>query len=73
MKRIGYLIAKAISIALVIAAIITLLPHSSASTECFLGYSAVCSFAPVSTFLLLLSSAAVYVWANYVFMCRNLL
>jgi hypothetical protein len=34
-------------------AILTLIPLASASKECLLGYKALCSFAPISTIILL--------------------
>ena len=45
------LIAGAISSA--VATVITIIPDSSASKECMLGYKAHCSFTPISTVILI--------------------
>ena len=42
-----------LAIASVLAAILTLIPHSSAPEPSILGYKALCPFAPVSTLLCL--------------------
>ena len=47
------LILIAGAIASAISAILTVLPDSSASKECILGYKAHCSFTPISTLILI--------------------
>lgn len=53
-------ITAIIAIVLVLVAIVTLLPRSTARRRCALGYKALCTFAPMSTLLLLLSAGIVW-------------
>ncbi|MBI5671356.1 MAG: hypothetical protein HZC41_25470 [Chloroflexi bacterium] len=53
-------ITAIIAIIMVLAAIITLLPRTSARRRCALGYKALCTFAPISTIMLLVIAA--FVW-----------
>jgi len=55
----GYLFMLLTSVVLTLAAVGTLIPCPAASKECMLGYAAYCTFAPVSTILCLLITAAV--------------
>jgi hypothetical protein len=45
-----------IAAACVLAAIITLLPRPAAKKKCSLGYKALCTFAPISTVVLLMTA-----------------
>ena len=49
-----FLILLAALIASAVAAVITVIPDSSASKECKLGYKAHCSFTPISTIILII-------------------
>ncbi|MFX0162668.1 MAG: hypothetical protein ACFE68_04930 [Candidatus Hodarchaeota archaeon] len=49
-----FLILLAALIAAAVAAVITVIPDSSASKECRLGYKAHCSFTPISTIILII-------------------
>ena len=51
LKRKGYTILLILTVALVLAAISTVIPQSSADEPCKLGYKAHCSFTPISTLL----------------------
>ncbi|MHC4557639.1 MAG: hypothetical protein ACYS80_10090 [Planctomycetota bacterium] len=53
LKRKGYTILLILTAALVLAAISTVIPQSSADEPCKLGYNAHCSFTPISTLLCL--------------------
>jgi hypothetical protein len=53
-------IATIIAVVLVLAAIVTLLPRPSARKRCALGYKALCTFAPISTIMLVVIAA--FVW-----------
>lgn len=57
-------IATIIAIVLVLVAIITLLPRSSARKRCALGYKALCTFAPISTIMLVVIAAFVWLLGN---------
>lgn len=48
-----FLILLSALIASAVAAVITVIPDSSASRECRLGYKAHCSFTPISTIILI--------------------
>jgi hypothetical protein len=52
-KRKGYTILLILTAALVLAAISTVIPQSSAEEPCKLGYKAHCSFTPISTLICL--------------------
>jgi hypothetical protein len=47
-------------IILSIAAIKTVFPNANASKPCLLGYKATCSFAPISTIILVVAAIAVF-------------
>jgi hypothetical protein len=51
-------------VALSIAAIKTVIPNSNASKACLLGYKAACSFAPISTAVLVLIAISVFAAAK---------
>ena len=51
LKRKGYTILLILTVSLVLAAISTVIPQSSANEPCKLGYKAHCSFTPTSTLL----------------------
>jgi hypothetical protein len=53
LKRKGYTILLILTVALVLAAISTVIPQSSAHGPCKLGYKAHCPFTPISTLLCL--------------------
>ena len=54
----GYYVLLVLTILFALAALVTFIPVSSASKECFLGYRSHCPFTPVST-LVCLAGAAV--------------
>lgn len=53
LKRKGYMILFILTVALVLAAISTVVPQASAQELCKLGYKAHCSYTPISTLLCL--------------------
>jgi hypothetical protein len=53
-----------IIVALSIAAIKTVIPNSNASKACLLRYKAACSFAPISTAVLVLTAISVFAAAK---------
>jgi len=57
-------IATLIALVMILAAIITCLPRPSALKKCWLGYRAVCPFAPVSSGTLLLGAGIVWLIGN---------
>ena len=57
-RKNGYGVLLALTILLTLAALATLIPSSSASKECALGYKALCTFAPMGTVVLLLAAGA---------------
>jgi len=54
LKIMKFLILLAALIASAVAAVITVIPDSSASKDCMLGYKAHCSFTPISTIILII-------------------
>lgn len=58
-KQPGYAIFLVLTALATLTAVFTLLPSSSASKACLLGYKANCAFAPVSTVVFLLVSLVV--------------
>lgn len=50
-KREGYMILFILTVVSVLAAILTVIPDSSADEPCKLGYKAHCSYTPISTIL----------------------
>lgn len=53
-------IATIIAIVLVLAAVITLLPRPSARRRCALGYRALCTFSPMSSLVLFVTAAILW-------------
>ena len=51
-------------VAWVLAAIKTIIPFPYVSKACMLGYKAGCSFTPISTIILVVATAIVYVYAK---------
>lgn len=49
----GYSLMLTVTKILTLTAIFTLIPLKSASQDCYLGYKAMCSFAPFSSLILL--------------------
>ena len=47
-----------------IAAVKTVIPNGEASKPCLLGYKAACSFAPISTAILIVAAIATFVAAK---------
>jgi hypothetical protein len=60
-KQTKRLVLTIISIILGIATIITIVPASSIEKASLLGYKAICSFAPISTFICAVGSRTAYV------------
>jgi hypothetical protein len=58
-------VAVALSL-LVVLAIKTVIPNNDVSKVCRLGYKAACSFTPISTVILLVAAAIVFVVAKKV-------
>jgi hypothetical protein len=53
-----------LTIILVIATLLTLVPRGSASKPCLLGYKALCPFTPISTGIMLIPTAiTALLWA----------
>ncbi len=50
-KKRGYLPLLVLTILFALLAVSTLVPQISASKECYLGYRAHCTFAPISTLI----------------------
>jgi hypothetical protein len=59
-------IATILALVLVGAAVLTLLPRTSAKKRCMLGYRALCTFAPVSTVVLAVSAGVVWLMGNLI-------
>jgi hypothetical protein len=58
-------IAAVVVIAILsIAAVKTVIPNAKASKPCLLGYKAACSFAPISTAILVAAAIGVFVVAR---------
>jgi len=55
----GYKAMLLLTITITLGAIATLIPYSGATKESYLGFKALCSFAPISTIILLLCAGAV--------------
>jgi hypothetical protein len=60
------IVAVAVIIILSIAAVKTLIPNAEASKPCLLGYKAACSFAPISTAILVIAAIGLFVVARRV-------
>lgn len=59
-------IATIIAIVLILAAIVTLLPRASSRKRCMLGYKALCTFTPISSIVLVVIAAFVWLLGNAV-------
>jgi hypothetical protein len=57
----AYNALRALTVLLILGAVSTLIPNPSGTKYCMLGYMAVCSATPMSTFILLLAAGAVHV------------
>lgn len=73
MRNVLYRIFVGVAIVLLALAVLTILPWPGASTPCMLGYRALCSAAPISTFILIVIAGTVYIWANYALRGRKTL
>ncbi|MBU1078531.1 MAG: hypothetical protein KKH98_14630 [Spirochaetes bacterium] len=58
-RKKGYGILLFITIIFTLAAISTLIPVSSSSKECYLGYKAHCTFTPIGTIICLIAAGSV--------------
>lgn len=58
-KKKGYSLLLGLTILLTLAGALTMFPMASASKTCLIGYSAVCSWAPISALLLFLAAGIV--------------
>jgi len=58
------IIAVAVIVILSIAAVKTVIPNEKASKPCLLGYKAACSFAPISTAILIIAAIVTFVVAK---------
>lgn len=50
------------TVVLLVSAILTMIPRAAASTECVLGYKAMCTYAPFTTLILILPIFSI--WYN---------
>jgi hypothetical protein len=57
-KKRGYAFFLVLSIIFTLAAICTLIPSSTVSGECMIGYKAHCTYTPISTVICLVLAAA---------------
>lgn len=53
-------VLRVIAVMLAVGAVVTLIPHSAASKPNMIGYKSLCTFAPVSTVIMLF--AANFIW-----------
>lgn len=60
-KKKGYGLLLGLAVVFTLVAIVTLIPKASASKECLFGYKALCSFAPISTIILIVLAGALCV------------
>jgi len=60
------IVVATVIIILSIAAVKTVIPNSNASKPCLLGYKATCSFAPISTAILILAAIITFLVAKSV-------
>jgi len=58
------IVAIVVIVILCIAAVKTAVPNEEASKPCLLGYKAACSFAPISTVILVLAAVIAFVLAK---------
>ena len=58
-KQPGYAILLVLTILCTLAALSTLMPQETASSECLIGYKAHCPFTPVSSVICLAMSAVI--------------
>jgi hypothetical protein len=63
----GYVILLVLTIIFALLAVSTLLPQETAVKACWLGYKAHCTFAPISTIILLACCAATCVVRSKLF------
>ncbi len=63
MQTLG-IVAIVVIVILSIAAVKTLIPNAEASKPCLLGYKAACSFAPISTAILIAAAIGAFVVAR---------
>ena len=59
-KKPGYYTLLALTILLVLGAVLTILPISYAYRECLLGYKAHCTLTPISTILCIIGAVITY-------------
>ncbi len=60
MRNVIHSLLRVLTWLAILAAVATLIPNSSASKYCMLGYAALCSAVPLSTFILLLAAGALH-------------
>jgi hypothetical protein len=58
-RKKGYRPLLAVTVLLTLAAVSTIIPSSSASKECLLGYKAHCTFTPIGTIICLAAAGIV--------------
>jgi hypothetical protein len=63
-KKPGYYTLVALTVLMVLGAVLTIVPISYAYKECLLGYRAHCTLTPVSTILCIILAAITYVVAQ---------
>ena len=61
MMQILRVVAVAVIVILSIAAVKTVIPNAEASKPCLLGYKAACSFAPISTVILIVAAIGTFI------------
>ncbi len=64
MGKIAHRAVITLTFTILALAVATLLPWPSASTPSMMGYRALCPASPVSTVMLLVVAAGLYVWAS---------
>jgi len=60
-KKKGYTFLLILTVVFILAAVSTVVPQSSVSKECILGYKAHCTFAPISTILCIIVAGLICV------------
>ena len=70
-RKRGYWLLFAITILLALAAISTIIPSTSASKECILGYKAHCAFTPLSTLICVVAAAIVCIVRKKAFIVKR--
>ena len=66
-KKPGYYTLLALTILLVLGAVLTIVPISYAYRECMLGYKAHCTLTPISTILCVIMAVITYVVGKRLF------